>query len=133
MANAINVDEDANKKSSTGMDPKIAVLLSYLFSFIGGLVFYLIEKENKFVKWNALQALILGIFELVIWIVFFAIFNTIFIATFHFGVAIFFSTIGYLATVAAYIFAIIAIIKGFSGKSFRIPGVCKLADKYFKM
>ena len=133
MVNAINVDEDANKKSSTGMDPKIAVLLSYLFSFIGGLVFYLMEKENKFVKWNALQALILGIFELVIIIVFFAIFNTIFIATFLWGVAAVFSTIGSIALAAAYVLAIIAIIMGFQGKSFRIPGVCKLADKYFKM
>ena len=133
MAGVINVDEDANKKSSTGMDPKIAVLLSYLFSFIGGLVFYLMEKENKFVKWNALQALILGIFEVAVIIVFFAIFNTIFIATFLWGVAAAFSAIGGILLAAAYVLAIIAIIMGFQGKSFRIPGVCKLADKYFKM
>ena len=56
-------EEDVNKKSSTGMDPKVANLIAYLFSWIGGLIIWLIEKENRWVKWNALQALILGIFE----------------------------------------------------------------------
>ncbi len=48
-----NYDEDVNKKSSTGLDPKVAILLAYLFSWLGGLIIWLIEKENKFVKWNA--------------------------------------------------------------------------------
>src|SRR4030042_1866684 len=61
----IDVDSDVNKKSSTGMEPKIAILIAYLFGWIGGLIIWLIEKENKFVKWNALQALILGITEVV--------------------------------------------------------------------
>jgi uncharacterized membrane protein len=128
MVNAINVDEDANKKSSTGMDPKIAVLLSYLFSWIGGLIFYLMEKENKFVKWNALQALILGIIEIICIIVVSVILGMIpYIGWF------FFSWLGYVLAGLCWILAIICIIMGFQGKSFRIPGISKLADKYFKM
>ena len=60
-----NYDKEANKKSSTGLDPKIANLLSYLFSWLGGLIIWLLEKENRFVKWNALQALILGIAQMI--------------------------------------------------------------------
>ena len=128
MANAINVDEDANKKSSTGMDPKIAVLLSYLFSWLGGLIFFLMEKENKFVKWNALQALILGIIEVACIVVISLILGWIpYIGWF------FFLWFGYVLAGVCWIFGIIALIKGFSGKTFRIPVVCKLADKYFKM
>jgi uncharacterized membrane protein len=128
MAGVINVDEDANKKSSTGMDPKIAVLLSYLFSWLGGLIFFIMEKENKFVKWNALQALILGIIEVACIVVISLILGWIpFIGWF------FFRWFGYVLAGVCWIFGIIALINGFSGKSFRIPGVCKLADKYFKM
>ena len=58
-----NYDEDVSKKSSTNLDPKVANLLAYLFSWLGGLIIWLMEKENRFVKWNALQALILGIIE----------------------------------------------------------------------
>lgn len=128
MFGVINVDEDANKKSSTGMDPKIAVLLAYLFSFIGGLVFFLMEKENKFVKWNALQALILGIIEVVCIVVI-----TFILGLIPFVGLFFFSWLGVVLAGVCWIFGIIAIVNSFSGKSFRIPGVCKLADKYFKM
>jgi len=128
MAGVINVDEDANKKSSTGMDPKIAVLLSYLFSWLGGLIFFIMEKENKFVKWNALQALILGIIEVACIVVISLILGWIpYIGWF------FFLWLGYVLAGVCWIFGIIALIRGFSGKTFRIPVVCKLADKYFKM
>jgi uncharacterized membrane protein len=123
-----NVDEDISKKSSTGMDPKVANLIAYLFSFIGGLIIWLMEKENRFVKWNALQALILGIIEVLCIVVVSVILGMIpFIGLF------FFSWFGALLAGVAWILAIICIVMGFQGKTFRIPGICKLVDKYFKM
>ena len=123
-----NVDEDAAKKSSTGLDSKIAVLLAYLFSWLGGLIIWLMEKENKFVKWNALQALILGIVEVAAIIIVSIILGLIpYIGWF------FFSWLGYVIAGVCWILAIVAIVMGFSGKSFKIPGISKLADKWFKM
>jgi uncharacterized membrane protein len=123
-----NVDEDVSKKSSTGMDPKVANLIAYLFSWLGGLIIWLMEKENRFVKWNALQALILGIIEVLCIIVVSVILGMIpYIGWF------FFSWLGYLLGGVAWILAIICIVMGFQGKTFRIPGISKLVDKYFKM
>lgn len=123
-----NYDEDVSKKSSTNLDPKVANLLAYLFSWLGGLIIWLIEKENRFVKWNALQAIILGIIEVAAIILFTAILGWIpYIGWF------FFSWLGWVIAGAAWILAIIAIVMGFSGKTFRIPGIAKLADKWFKM
>ncbi|MBU2563475.1 MAG: DUF4870 domain-containing protein [Actinobacteria bacterium] len=124
----VEVDSDFSKKSSTGMEPKIAVLLAYLFSWLGGLIILLIEKENRFVKWNALQALILGIVEVA----------CIFVISFILGLIpyigwFFFSWLGWVLAGVAWIFAIIAIVMGFQGKTFRIPGISSLTDKYFKM
>jgi uncharacterized membrane protein len=122
------IDADCTKKSSTGMDPKVAVLLAYLFSWVGGLVFWLIEKENKFVKWNALQALILGIIEVGSLIIISLLLGMIpFIGWF------FFSWLGWLIFGIARVLAIVALIMAFQCNTFRIPGVCKLTDKYFKM
>jgi uncharacterized membrane protein len=127
-ATKVEVDSDFNKKSSTGMEPKIAILLAYLFSFVGGLIVWLIEKENKFVKWNALQAMILGIVELGSVILFSAILGWIpFIGWY------FFSWIGWVIWAAAWVLGIVAIVMGFQGKTFRIPGIAGLTDKYFKM
>lgn len=123
-----NYDEDVNKKSSTGLDSKVANLLAYLFGWIGGLIIWLMEKENRFVKWNALQALILGIVEVVCILVISFILGLIpYIGWF------FFSWLGWVLAGVCWIFAIIAIVKGFQGKTFRIPGVSSLTDKYFKM
>jgi uncharacterized membrane protein len=123
-----NVDEDAAKKSSTGLDSKIAVLLAYLFSWLGGLIIWIMEKENKFVKWNALQALILGIVQMIAIIVVSVILGLIpYIGWF------FFSWLGYVIAGVCWILAIVAIVMGFSGKTFRIPGVASLTDKWFKM
>jgi uncharacterized membrane protein len=130
---APNYDEDATKKSSTNMDPKVANLLAYLFSWLGGLIIWLMEKENKFVKWNALQAMILGIAEMAVVIIFFWIFSPIFMFSGLWMVGTAFSTIGGILIAVAYVLAIICIIMGFQGKTFRIPGIAKLADKYFKM
>ncbi|MBC7332909.1 MAG: DUF4870 domain-containing protein [Actinobacteria bacterium] len=121
------VNKDATQKSSTGLDPKICVLLAYLFSWLGGLIFYLIEKENKFVKWNALQALILGIIQAGSLIIISSILGLIpYIGWF------FFSWLGWVIAVVAWIFGIVAIVMGFQGNSFRVPGVAKLTDKYIK-
>ena len=81
-------------KSSTGMQPNVAALLAYLAGIITGVIFILIEKENKYVRFHAMQSIftfgfflvanvvlgfvpvagwslmpILGILQLVVWIV----------------------------------------------------------------
>lgn len=48
-------------KSSLGMEENVAGLLSYLFGFITGIIFFLLEKESKFVKFHAMQSIILSI------------------------------------------------------------------------
>jgi uncharacterized membrane protein len=55
-----------SEKSSTGLEPNIAALLAYTFWLITGLVFYVIEKENRFVRFHAMQAILLGISAFVI-------------------------------------------------------------------
>lgn len=127
-ATAKNYDEDATKKSSTGMDPKVANLIAYLFSWLGGLIIWLMEKENRFVKWNALQALILGAIGFLSMIVFSVILIWIPIIG-----PVFFSWLGWLIWGVAWVLAIICIVMGFQGKTFRIPGISNLVDKYFKM
>jgi len=54
----------ADNKTALGVDENIAGLLCYILGFITGIVFLLIEKENKFVRFHAMQSLMtfLGIF-----------------------------------------------------------------------
>jgi len=45
-------------KTSTGLDENIAGLLCYVLGWISGIVFILIERENNFVKFHAVQSII---------------------------------------------------------------------------
>jgi uncharacterized membrane protein len=45
-------------KSSTGLDENVAGLLCYVLGWISGLVFLLIEKDSKFVKFHAIQSIV---------------------------------------------------------------------------
>ena len=44
--------------STTSLEPNVAGLLCYLAGWITGLVFILIEKENKFVRFHAMQSIV---------------------------------------------------------------------------
>ena len=48
----------SEKKSSTGLESNIAGLLSYLVGWITGLIFFLIEQEDEFVRFHAMQSII---------------------------------------------------------------------------
>ncbi len=44
------------EKTSTGFDANMAAALSYLVGFVTGIIFLVIEKENKFVRFHAMQS-----------------------------------------------------------------------------
>ena len=46
------------EKTSTGLMENVAGLLSYVGGWVSGLVFILIEKENKFVRFHAMQSIV---------------------------------------------------------------------------
>lgn len=52
-------------KTSSGLEENIAALISYVGGFVTGLIFFFLEKDNKYVRFHALQS----IFLTVTWIV----------------------------------------------------------------
>jgi uncharacterized membrane protein len=55
-----NKEEDKSVTESIGIDPNTAALLCYLFLLIGGVVFYILEKKNQFLRFAAMQSILLG-------------------------------------------------------------------------
>ena len=48
------------QKTSLGMEENIEGLLCYLFGWLSGLVLLLVEKNSKFVRFHAVQSLVVG-------------------------------------------------------------------------
>jgi uncharacterized membrane protein len=44
------------EKTSTGFDANVAAALSYLVGFVTGIIFLFVEKENRFVRFHAMQS-----------------------------------------------------------------------------
>jgi uncharacterized membrane protein len=56
------MDNNENtSKSSLGIDANISALLAYLFLAFGGILFYVLEKENKQVRFAAMQSIMLSV------------------------------------------------------------------------
>jgi uncharacterized membrane protein len=59
-------------KTSMGLDPNVAGLLCYALGWITGLLFYFLEKDNKFVRFHAIQSIVtFGVFTIVVVIIYY--------------------------------------------------------------
>ncbi|MEX1068437.1 MAG: hypothetical protein WD940_01780 [Patescibacteria group bacterium] len=62
-----------NTNKGTGLPQNTAAALTYLFGFVTGILFLLIEKQNRFVRFHAMQSTVLfgGFFVLnwILWLV----------------------------------------------------------------
>jgi len=89
---------------------------SYLLGFVTGIVFLLIEKQSKFVRFNAMQSTIL--------------FGGIFVANIALGfIPILGWLVGLLLSLAAFILWIVCMWKAFQGETFKVPFVGDIAER----
>lgn len=122
----VEVHPDFKKKSSTGMEPKIAVLVAHCGFLVGagwlsGLIIYLIEKENKFIKFHAMQSLVIGVAEVILYIIA-SLLTFVIVGFFCFPVV----------WIAALVIRIIIIMKANQGEYYKFPWFGDMADKWTK-
>ncbi len=112
-------------KTSTGMQANIAGLLCYAVGWISGLVFFLIEKENKFVRFHAMQSMIVfgALFVLQIAV---GMLMGIF-AMIHLGILI--PLFNGLVILASLILWVVLMIKAYQGEKFKLPVAGNIAEK----
>src|SRR5437660_131209 len=114
--------------SSIGMDPKVSAGLGYLI-FIVGLIFFFIEKQNRFVRFHALQAVLLAVSIFVLFFV--IIFAGIAAAFVNSGLAGLIFSLGNLAVwVGGFIAWLVGMINAFQGKYFKLPVIGDLAERW---
>lgn len=119
---------EETKKSGSGLEPNVAALLAYLFLLIGGIVFILIEKENKFVRFAAAQSIVLGILWAAIWMVVPFLIGALAIATGGLGalLGLLFPLIG----LGFLILWIMLMVKAYQNQEWELPVIGKIARKY---
>jgi uncharacterized membrane protein len=107
---------DIKIKTALGIDENIEGLLCYVLGWITGIVFLVLEKENKFVRFHAMQSL--------------ATFLVLFIILVIIGMIPF---IGWVISILISIFMLILwlflMYKAFKGERYKLPIVGEFAEK----
>lgn len=117
--------------TSLGMDANLAAGLGYLIPLVG-LIFFFIEKTNRYVKFNTAQAILLAIGSLVVFMLY--IFGSVFTAfADRGGVGVFGLLLGCVfGLVGLGIFAlqVWGIIAGFTGQYVKFPVIGQIAEQW---
>jgi uncharacterized membrane protein len=105
------MSEQPVKKTSSGLQENVASLLCYVLGWITGIIFLVIEKDNKTVRFHAWQSIfVFGIFTILGFI----------------------PLIGWILGIVAFILWIVLMYKAYKGEMFKLPLVGNLAEKYAK-
>jgi uncharacterized membrane protein len=103
-------------KCSTGMQPNLAALLSYVLGFVTGLIFYFVEKDNKYVRFHAMQSII--------------VFLALFVAQIILGmIPVLGWVLSFFIWLGGFILWIILMIKAYQGEYFKLPIAGDIAEK----
>ena len=120
--------DQPTSSDTTGMDPRLAGLLSYLVPPITGIIFYLIEKRNAVVRWHAAQSIVFGVAWIVLWIAL-TVLSMILSAILPLIGTIIGFLITFVVFIGGVILWIICLIKGYSGQMWRMPMLASFADR----
>jgi uncharacterized membrane protein len=55
-----------NTSTTTGIEPNVAAALAYILAPITGILFLVLEKTNRFVRFHAAQSTLVGVFLIVL-------------------------------------------------------------------
>ncbi|WP_287268020.1 DUF4870 domain-containing protein [Thermogemmatispora sp.] len=109
--------------TSMGMEANMAAGLSYLVGWITGLIFYLSEKQNRFVRFHAMQS--------IIW---FAALTILIVALDVLGMIPFVGLLTFclsgLVGLVGFVSWIVLLIMAFQGKYFKLPIIGDYAERY---
>uniref|UniRef100_A0A7C3RCD4 DUF4870 domain-containing protein n=1 Tax=Archaeoglobus fulgidus TaxID=2234 RepID=A0A7C3RCD4_ARCFL len=114
--------------TSVGLDENLEGALAYLLGFVTGIVFLIIEKESKFVRFHAMQSTItFAGFWILSMILSYALIPVV-----GFGLFFLFSGIVMLINIAALITWLICMYKAYRGEWFKLPIVGDIAEQQIR-
>ena len=123
-------------KSSTGLDENIASLLAYIAGWVTGLIFFLIEKNSRLVRFHAMQSILLNVLVIIVAIVVGIVISILVLILGQLsgalaGIASLLSVLFWLVFGLAVVVAwVMCMIKAYGGNMYKLPIIGEYADKF---
>ncbi len=109
---------EEKERSSTGLEENVAGFLCYIFGFITGIVFLVVEKKSSFVRFHAMQSTIT--------------FLGLFVISFVIGMIPIIGLLVYPIWILSIILWLILMVKALRGERYALPIVGKMAEEKAK-
>lgn len=115
-------------KSSTGLASNVGGLLAYILGPITGVLFLVLEKEDRFVRFHAMQSVVVGVALIAVSIAF-SIFSSVlaFIPVLGWIVAL---VAGLGLAVVSFGLWILLMVRAFQGREWQVPLVGAYARRF---
>lgn len=111
--------ENKTKNSKfTNLEPNVAAALSYVLTPFTGIYFFLVEKEDKYVRFHAFQSILFGVAAYMAWILATSLIMVL--------VGVLLVPIVSAATLILYVFLM---WKAYNGEKFELPIIGKIAKE----
>lgn len=103
-------------KTSMGLTPNLAGLLCYLGGWITGIIFFVMEKENQFVRFHAMQSIVTSGAITVVYIVlsFIPLLGWILMG---------------LLGIVSFVLWLVLMLKAYQGQRYKLPFLGDFAEK----
>ena len=103
-------------KTSTGLQQNVAGLLCYVLGWVTGIIFLILEKDNQFVRFHAIQSIVVfGAFTVVDFVAQFIPFIG--------------RPIVVILGIAAFILWVVLIVKAYQGTMYKLPVSGSIAEQ----
>lgn len=106
----------SDEKSALGLSPSLTAALAYVLGFISGLIIFVLEKENRFVRFHAMQSILLSVSFFVLGIIAGCI-------------PVIGPAVSIIVSLASLVCWLIGIVKAAQGEYFKFPWVGDYAEK----
>ncbi len=110
---------EAPVKSTTGLQPNVAALLSYVLGWITGLIFLVLENNKEYVRFHAMQSIV----------VFGAITVVDIVLRF---IPVVGGILSWIIGALAFVLWIVLMVKAYQGQRFKLPVAGDIAEAYAK-
>ena len=104
------------ERSSTGLEPRLAAVLSYLFGFVSGIIFLVIERDSQYVRFHAMQSTVTFISLFVIRVVAEIL-------------PLVGNAIGWLASLVSLVLWALLMVKAWQGERYMLPMIGEMAEE----
>jgi uncharacterized membrane protein len=105
--------------STTGVEPNIAAALSYVLGLITGIIFFVLEKDNRYVRFHAAQSIAASAIVILLWIGVSVVSGGLAFIPVLGTIAILVLTLG--LSIGTFILWVLLLVKAYQGEEWELP------------